>query len=273
MKFSRRKVAAGGWALRPLATYICPWLGLFHRALLPVLHYRLLLAAALLPAACSSPDHSAELRAPARAPAAPPTASVPDTVAGYAFLRPRIRFSADDGSDVRGIDDWFFSRFPYRLSANIADKLLPVGKPPKNTIILGGFQKTPAAVLQEFRQQILHLDPARQRRLTWDPARLGRFVFIDSAGATLRPALAEQVRDVSPAQRQEIRQAIGGWNRSPVADRFYSYASLPLFSADGRYVLIVRGQTQQSIGWDSVFIYERTATGWKMLESSPISTI
>ena len=237
------------------------------------MHYRLFLAAALLLAACSSPDHPAKKRASGPPPAAPPTVSVPDTVAGYAFLRQTIRLEFTDAPDIREDDGWFFSRFPYGLDADIADKLVPAVNPDEHTIIIGGFRETPAAVLREFRQQILHLDPARQRRLTWDPARLGQFVFIDSAGATLRPALAEQVRGVRPAQRQEIRQAIAEWNRSPVADRFFSYASLPLFSADGRYVLIVRGQAQQSIGWDSIFIYEHTAGGWKMIDSAQISTI
>ena len=236
------------------------------------MHYRTFLAAGLLLAACSPPDHPAETRAPARRPAAR-AASLPDTAAGYAFLRQTMRLSVLDALDVRADDGWFFSRFAYGLDAGVAEKLAPATNPDEHTIRIGGFQKTPAPVLREFRQQIGHLDAARQRRFRWDPARLGQFVFVDSTGATLRPELAGQVRGAGPAQQARIRQAIAEWNRSPRAERFISYASQPLFSASGRYALVVRGQAQQSIGWDSIFIYERTATGWKILESVPITTI
>lgn len=237
------------------------------------MRYRLFLVAATLLAACSAPDRPAEIRAAAPLPAAKAAPSLPDTAAGYAFLRQTIRLSFMDSPDVRGDDGEFFSRFPYGLDSEIADKLLPTVNPDKNVLIVGGFADTPAPVLREFRQQILHLDTALQRRFTWDPARLGQFVFIDSTGATLRPELAGQVRGVSPARRISIRQAILEWNQSPKADRFFSYASLPLFSADGQYALIVRGQAQQSIGWDSIFIYKRTATGWKIVDSAQITTI
>jgi hypothetical protein len=234
------------------------------------MRYRFFLGACLLLAACSTPDRPAKTHAPAPLPAA---AGPPDTAAGYAFLRQTIRLSFADSPDVRGDDGWFFSRFAYGLDAQVADKLVPASNPDKHTLVIGGFIKTPASVLREFRQQILHLDSARQRHFTWDPARLGQFVFIDSAGATLRPELAGQVRRVSLAQQDSICRAIAEWNRSPVADRFFSYASLPLFSADGRYALVVRGQTQQSIGWDSIFIYQRTPAGWKILESAQLTTI
>ena len=234
----------------------------------------MLLVAGTLLAACSAPDRPAEIRVPAPLPANQPAATLPDTAAGYAFLRQTIRLSTADALDIRGDDGWFFARSPYGLSARLADKLLvPALDTVKHTIIIGGFRETPMPVLREFYQQILRLNLARQLRLTWDPARLGQFVFIDSTRTTLRPALAEQVRGVSPAQRLSIRQAIEEWNHTPVADRFFSYASWPLFSADGQYALIVRGQAQQSIGWDSIFIYKRTATGWKITDSASLSTI
>lgn len=235
------------------------------------MNHRLLRPALLLLAACSAPDGPAA-RPPMSSPPAAPLAVVPDTAAGYAFLRQTIRLSMTDSPDVRGDGGYFFSRRPYGLGAHLADKLVPVDTASK-VFVIGGFRQTPAPVLREFRQQMLRLDTALQRRLRWDPARLGRFVFVDSAGATLRPALAAQVRFVAPAERAKISQAIGEWNRSPRQDRFYSYASWPLFSADGRYVLIVRGQAQQSIGWDSLFVYVRTATGWKILDSAQITTI
>ena len=238
------------------------------------MHYRVFLAAGALLAACSAPDHPAQTHTAASRPATNAAAALPDTAAGYAFLQQTIRLSFADSPDVRGKDGWFFSRSPYGLDSRIADKLAPaaVNSDP-HMLIIGGFTDTPAPVLREFRQQILHLDTALQRRFSWNPARLGQFVFIDSTGAQLRPELAQQVRGVSSAQRLSIRQAIAEWNESPKADRFFSYASLPLFSANGRYALIVRGQAQQSIGWDSIFIYERTATGWKIVDSAQLTTI
>lgn len=222
-------------------------------------------------AACSAPDQPTIKAPAARLPAA--VASVPDTAAGYAFLRQTIRLTMTDASDVRTNDEWFFPRYPYPLDARIAEKLVPAQDSARHTIIIGGFNETPAPLLREFRQQIERLDTALQHRLTWDSAKLGQFVFVEDTKTKLQPALAGQVRGISPAQQATIRKAIEEWNRGPKAERFISYASLPLFSADGKYALVVRGQSQQSIGWDSIFIYERTATGWKILETARLSTI
>ncbi|MDQ2794499.1 MAG: hypothetical protein M3Y12_10920 [Bacteroidota bacterium] len=236
------------------------------------MHFRLFLLTGTLLAACAAPDRPVETPTAAPRPAARPAASVPDTAAGYAFLRQTIRLSLADSYDVRTNDEWFFSRYPYGLTADIAAKLTATDTTQK-PVVFGNFRHTPAPVVRDFRQQIQRLDTALQRRLTWDPVKLGQFVFIEDTKARLRPELADQVRGVSAAQQVAIRQAIAAWNRGPVADRFFSYASLPLFSADGQYVLIVRGQAQQSIGWDSIFIYKRTATGWKILETARLSTI
>lgn len=231
-----------------------------------------LLALTLL-ASCAAPDQPATPPArPAPVAAAP---VVPDVAAAHAFLRATSPLRMGDYYGVEGSDGEFFLRQPYGLDTTVANKLVPV-KPnnvPGRMVVDDGFAHVPAAVLRDFRQQVLHLDTAAQRRFTWQPAQLPWFVLVDSTGQQLPPALASEVARPSPARQQALTKAIAEWNKLPQAERFISYASVPLFSPDGRYVLMVRGQSQQSIGWDSIFIYERTPKGWKIVEGRSLTTI
>ena len=223
-------------------------------------------------AACTAPDQ------PARPPAPPALGVAPggfDVAATHAFVRQTSPLNMSDYYGVAGDDSEFFLRQPYGLDTTVAGKLVPA-KPnnvPGRMVVDDGFAHVPAAVLRDFRQQVRHLDPAAQRRFAWQAALLPWFVLVDSTGQQLPPALASQVARPSPARQRALAQAIATWNRTPRPDRFVSYASLPLFSADGRYVLIVRGQAQQSIGWDSLFVYERTPQGWQIVEARSLSTI
>ncbi|MCB2408314.1 hypothetical protein [Hymenobacter lucidus] len=226
----------------------------------------------LLLAACSTPDRSPSQPPEVPAASTVPPLNTPNSDSCHAFLRQTIRISFRDHYDVRSDGGYFFYARTYSLDADIVAKLAPPDSADP-AIRPAVFLNTPPAVLREFRQQILTLDTAAQRRFAWQPKLLGQFVFVRSTADTLSPARARQVQFITPAQRQEISAAIAEWNRGPQQDRFVSYASLPLFSASGRYVLIVRGQAQQSIGWDSIFIYERTAQGWKIIDSGQISTI
>ncbi|UOQ55352.1 hypothetical protein [Hymenobacter cellulosivorans] len=228
------------------------------------------LGAATLLGACSGPEPPVSQSAKQPAPARQPALTTPDPAACHAFLRATISLSIQDHYDVRSDGGAFFSRQPYSLDQRIADKLAPGLD---STTASAYFLDTPPAVIREFRRQVLQFDTAAQRRFVWRPELLGQFVFVGSTADTLSPNLARQVRFVTPARQEQIRQEIEEWNHGPQQDRFVSYASLPLFSADGRYVLIVRGQAQQSLGWDSIFIYERQAQGWKIIDSARLSTL
>lgn len=219
--------------------------------------------------ACSGPEHPVN-QLPAAPPAGASARPTPDPVACHAFLRATISISGQDHYDVRSDGGAFFYRQPYGLDDRIAEKLAPG---PDSVSSPAYFRNTPPAVVREFHGQMQQLDTAAQRRFFWQPELLGKFVFVNSTADTLSPDLARQVRFVAPDRQQQIRKEIAEWNRGPRQDRFVSYASLPLFSADGRFVLIVRGQAQQSIGWDSIFIYERTGQGWKIIDSARLTTI
>lgn len=241
--------------------------------------YQLVLCLPLLLAvACSSPDKPAR---PTVAPAAQPAAAsgattpaivTPDPVRCHAFLRQTIQLGFRDHPHVRSDGGYFFYRSPYGLRPDFADRLAPPDSVP-DSLFASEFSETPPAVLREFREQVLRLDTAAQRRFEWQPQQLGYFVFVGSTADQLSLKLAREVPLTTPAQQQQLRAAIAEWNQGPRQERLVSYASIPLFSSDGRYVLIVRGQAQQSIGWDSLFIYERTASGWKILDAASVSMI
>lgn len=229
------------------------------------------LLALVLLAGCPAPDHQPTARPARPAPAAAP-AGVPGAAASHAFLRQVGPLTMRNYPGF-GDDGEFFLRQPYVLDANVAAKLQPAPTVPGRLVVDGSFQRVPPAVLQGFRQQVLRLGPAAQRRLAWQPALLPWFVLVDSTGQHLPPALATQLRRPSAARQQALTQAIATWNRTPQSERFVSYASWPLFSPGGRYALIVRGQAQQSIGWDAVFIYQQTPQGWQVVEAVMLTTI
>jgi hypothetical protein len=232
----------------------------------------------LLAAACSSPDKPTRpATAPAAQAVAAPEASTPaivtpDPARCHAFLRQTIRLGFLDHPHVRSDGGHFFYRSPYYLYPDLADRLAPPDSVPDGRFA-SLFSETPPAVLREFRRQVLRLDTAAQRRFEWQSVQLGYFVLVGSTADRLSPELAREVPLTTPVQQQQLRTAIAAWNKEPRQERLVSYASIPLFSSDGRYVLIVRGQSQQSIGWDSLFIYERTASGWKILDAASVSVI
>ncbi|MFT3704144.1 MAG: hypothetical protein QM802_17385 [Agriterribacter sp.] len=75
-------------------------------------------------------------------------------------------------------------------------------------------------------------------------------------------------------KKSEATRWISIWNKTKSSERLINYSSIPIFSTDGNYVLIVRGQDVQSEGgWDTMYIYKKEPNGWTVWKEIRITTI
>jgi|GEM_PF-6038812 len=185
----------------------------------------------------------------------------------YSFLNETIHMSVMESFDVRS--DWgiFLLSKPYIYDEALCSLITADPQQPDKI-----FTKVPEAVLQELRIKCNQLDADWQRRFHWEQARISKFIVVSGYNDTIKRQRLNALL-LNKRERKEAGAYIREWNSSVVEERLINYSGIPLFTGDGCYALVVRGQNAGSSGWDSLFIYQRTEDGWKILDSIRLSVI
>lgn len=186
----------------------------------------------------------------------------------YTFLNQTIQLSITDNFDVRSNWGIFFLKHPYNINKNVYERLKTKVSTSEE---VGGFKKIPIGILKELYFKCSNIDSVWQDKFEWKQLNIKKFIIVSSYN---KIGLAQvNSLKISILEKQKAIRDINEWNKSSKEDRLVNYASIPIFSSDGNYVLIVRGQNAGSSGWDSIFIYKKMADKWVILESVKLSTI
>ena len=78
---------------------------------------------------------------------------------------------------------------------------------------------------------------------------------------------------ISPSIKATAARWIRDWNKSKPNERLINYFSIPIFSKDEQYVLILRGQSVASEGWDKLYIYKKNKEKWEVVDRIIITSI
>ncbi len=180
----------------------------------------------------------------------------------YHFMNETITLSPRENSDIRS--DWgiFFSSKLYTIDERIYDK-----------IDYEGFYKCniPIDILDELKNKAKKLDTTWQNKFKWQKKDIKKFIVVNSDKNI--PISALDKLTLTSNEKKQALKWIKEWNKTPLNERLINYASVPVLSDDGKYALVIRGQSTGSMGWDSVFIYSKVTGKWKIIGSRKITTL
>ena len=180
----------------------------------------------------------------------------PDRI--YAFMNQGLP-GLEPGKPPSGI---FFLSEPYVIDTTVCRKIME-----------SGWTGTAKSIQEEFYKDCSALDPEWQKNFRWEQSEFPGRIIVQNTTDKINLKNIRGIRlspDISSRARFRVRQ----WNRTNTGPRLVDYSSVPLFSSDGNYVLIVRGQDAGSDGgWDTLYIYKRTGEGWKIAERIVITAI
>lgn len=156
----------------------------------------------------------------------------------------------------------FFLKDPYIIDSNVSQKM--------STHI---WEKTPENIREEFTMKCANLDLKFQQKFSWDQLKMQHVIIVkdtkNKISLSLIASLKFPVNEIKNAKNW-----ISEWNASKPGDRLVNYASIPIFSEDGNYVLIIRGQALDNEGgWDSIFIYKKENEQWIIAEEIILTSI
>jgi hypothetical protein len=176
----------------------------------------------------------------------------------YAFMNQDLPMQ-EIGKSTRGI---FFLSEPYTIDSNICRKLIE-----------SQWTNTSKSIQEEFYKRCAALNPEWQKKFRWEQSKFYNKIIVQNATDKINITNIKRIR-LSPEISSHAMYWVRQWNKTKIENRMVDYSSVPLFSSDGNYVLIVRGQDVRSEGgWDTIYIYTRTEEGWKIAERIIISII
>lgn len=112
-----------------------------------------------------------------------------------------------------------------------------------------------------------------QGNFKWEQAQLRDKIIVVDTKHRIAQSLAND-SSFTKAEKSKTLYWINEWNKSKPDDRLINYSSIPIFSADQNYVLIVRGQHVISEGgWDTIYIYKKVENKWIVWKKISVSTI
>lgn len=177
--------------------------------------------------------------------------------------------------------DWgiFLLNKPYRIDAYICDKI----KPAEVTATADSSQPalkqlqmnpaTPREVMEQLYQKCLDLDSVWQKNFTWQQDKIPGYLLVTGTKAKITSAAVNKLR-LTAKERNKALKCIREWNSALPGNRLVNYCSIPVFSDDGQYVLIVMGQdVDNEGGWDSIFIFGKRNGKWEKRDEIRIAEI
>lgn len=156
----------------------------------------------------------------------------------------------------------FFLANAYRIDNNICEKLKA-----------HQWHNTPENIKKEFYVKCSETSKDSQNQFFWSQSKLTKFIIVRDTKHKLSTTSITNL----PGNKDEKKKMIywiNEWNKSKPKDRLVNYSSVPLFSSDQQFVLIVRGQDVESEGgWDTIYIYKRKGDQWEIAEEIIVTTI
>ena len=129
---------------------------------------------------------------------------------------------------------------------------------------------TPDSIKTEFINQCYAMIEA-SRKFIWQQNLMDRYIVVNNVKQHL---FADSILPfMSPSVKAAAAQWIIEWNKTKPGERLINYSSIPLFSNDGQYVLILRGQSVTSEGWDTLYIYKKNKEKWEIVDKIIITSI
>ena len=214
----------------------------------------------------------------------PTVAKAQDSVKMYAFInqlysppspkifRPGI-FKSDWGNfllpQVYPIHSAVVEKINTALSLQTAADSLPVSIHPPGT----EFTNTPKEVLAELYENCKNLDSAWQENFLWQQDKIYKYLLVKNTRQ--QPAVsAINKLQLTAKEKPAVIRKIREWNKASIESRLVNYCSIPVFTNDGRYALIIIGQDCRSEGgWDSIFIFKKINGVWEKQDELAIATI
>lgn len=142
-----------------------------------------------------------------------------------------------------------------------------------NRLLKAGLKNIPENIQSQLYKNYMALSNQLQDTFRWAQSEMKHTIIVDD---TKHKILQSKISNLMWST-QEIRKAtywIKEWNQTKAGDRLINYSSIPVFSDDGQYVLILRGQDAESEGgWDTLYIYKKEAGKWIIAERLIISEI
>jgi hypothetical protein len=133
-------------------------------------------------------------------------------------------------------------------------------------ILESNLKNVPPRIQQELYQNCMDQDVGWQNRFHWNQKKLTHTIVV----ADTHRKVSSSMISGSAWSQENIKNAnywIKEWNRAQPDDRLVNYSSLPLFSNDEQYVLILRGQTVENEGgWDTIYIYKKEGDKWTVAD-------
>lgn len=127
-------------------------------------------------------------------------------------------------------------------------------------------KNVPKNILQELYQKCQDQDVGWQNRFYWNQKKLDHVILVVDVKRRVSSSGVSQ----SGWAKEDIQNAkywIKEWNQSQPDERLVNYTSIPIFSNDQQYVLILRGQAEENEGgWDTLYIYKKEGDTWKVAD-------
>ncbi len=133
--------------------------------------------------------------------------------------------------------------------------------------------QVPKTIQEEFYFKCNALNSEWQNRFHWEQSGIFEQLIVKDSKHKVIEATASKL-NVTKLKRQEALKWIKEWNKTGIHERLVNYLSIPVFSADGNYVLIVRGQyISGRQGWDTIYIYKKEKNGWVVCDRIIVTQI
>ncbi len=140
-------------------------------------------------------------------------------------------------------------------------------------IIESRLKNLPQNIQEELYQKCIDQDVGWQNRFHWQQKKLMHAIVVPDA----KRKVSSSVISGSGWAKEDIQNAnyrIKEWNQAQPDDRLVNYSSLPVFSNDQQYALILRGQqVENEGGWDTIYIYKKEGDKWTVADKIIITEL
>lgn len=202
-------------------------------------------------------------------------AGAQDTAQIYAFINQLYGSVPSAGTFRLDVfkSDWgnFILSRPYVIDLDFHSKIMGLSSSGMDTTTSP--IELPQKVTGELFSKWMALDTEWQQRFRWQQNKIQKYLVVENTKATVSAAALGKLR-LNTREKTVAQQHIKDWNKSAEADRLVNYCSIPVFTDDGQYALIVIGQDVRSEGgWDSIFFFKKTGNRWEVAKTTRLSEI
>ena len=157
----------------------------------------------------------------------------------------------------------FFMDTPYPIDKNICEKMK-----------VYQFKNIPLEIQKEFYKNcITAISINSKNDFFWSQEKMNRYIIVKDTKHKLSSVSIAKL-PLKKSVKREMIDWINEWNKSKPDDRLVNYSSIPIFTSDKQFVMIIRGQdVENEGGWDTIFIYKWNGTKWEIAEKIIVTTI